>query len=108
MQKVDPRSKLRFPALYLQQLTIPHVKHGLAFVPEARLTFANRTQFRHFRTYSKNFVSDYFPGADRWVQLATENPVEPFEGGVCHLHPTQVARILPAAAGRERTNLLCL
>ena len=30
MQKVGPRSKLRFPALYLQQLTIPHVKHGLA------------------------------------------------------------------------------
>ena len=80
----------------------------LAFVPEARLTFANRTQFRQFRTYLENFVSDYFPGADRWVQLATENPVEPFEGGVCHLHPTQVARILPAAAVRERTNLLCL
>ena len=32
MQKVGPRSKLRFPALYLQQLTIPHVKHGLAAV----------------------------------------------------------------------------
>ena len=30
MQKVGPRSKLRFPALYLQQLTIPHVKHGLS------------------------------------------------------------------------------
>ena len=29
MQKVGPRSKLRFPALYLQQLTIPHVKHGV-------------------------------------------------------------------------------
>ena len=29
MQKVVPRSKLRFPALYLQQLAIPHVKHGL-------------------------------------------------------------------------------
>ena len=29
MQKVGPRSKLRFPALYLQQLAIPHVKHGL-------------------------------------------------------------------------------
>ena len=29
MQKVGPRSKLRFPALYLQQLAIPNVKHGL-------------------------------------------------------------------------------
>ena len=29
MQKVGPRSKLRFPSLYLQQLAIPHVKHGL-------------------------------------------------------------------------------
>ena len=33
MQKVGPRSKLRFPALYLQQLTIPHVKHGLVLTP---------------------------------------------------------------------------
>ena len=34
MQKVGPRSKLRFPSLYLQQLTIPHVKHGLTRRPD--------------------------------------------------------------------------
>ena len=43
MQKLGPRSKLRFPVLYFQQLAIPHVKHGLFFsnarphaVPEIR------------------------------------------------------------------------
>ena len=37
MQKVGPRSKLRFPALYLQQLAIPHVKHGLAGLEPGRV-----------------------------------------------------------------------
>ena len=53
MQKVGPRSKLRFPALYLQQLTIPHVKHGLEIVV-VRFSCAMTIGFARVSTVDQN------------------------------------------------------
>ncbi len=78
----------------------------LDFVPGARLTFSNRTQFRQFRKYLEDLVSNYFPSAQRWTQLATEQPGKPLESGVFHLPPEQLAAMLPADRGREREELL--
>ncbi len=80
----------------------------LAFVPGGRLTFAHPTQFRQFRRYLEDFVSDYFPSADRWIQVATENPGEPPRRAVFHLLPTEVAERLPANAGKAKKELLRL
>ena len=79
---------------------------SLHFIPGARLTFSNRTQFRQFRRYLEDFVSDYFPSADRWVQIATEKPGKPPEHGVFHLHPASVAEMLPPGEAAAKSELL--
>ena len=79
---------------------------SLDFIPGARLTFSNRTQFRQLRRYLEDFVSDYFPSADRWVQIATEKPGQPPGRGVFHLHPANVAEMLPAGEAEAKSELL--
>ena len=63
MQKVGSRSKLRFPALYLQQLAIPHVKHGLDILVTRRRDA--RAAERFFRKLLKG------QGGSPW-QLVTD------------------------------------
>ena len=53
-------------------------------------------------------MSDYFPSADRWVQVATENPGEPPQRGVFHLLPTEVAKMLSPKAGAAKQEILRL
>ena len=79
---------------------------SLDFIPGSRLTFSNRTQFRQFRRYLEDFVSDYFPSADRWVQIATEKPGQPPERGVFHLHPAIVAEMLLSGEAEAKSELL--
>ncbi len=79
---------------------------SLDIIPGSRLTFSNRTQFRQFRRYLEDFVSDYFPSADRWVQIATEKPGQPPERGVFHLHPAIVAEMLLSRKAETKSELL--
>jgi hypothetical protein len=79
---------------------------SLGFVPGARLTFANRTQYRGLRTLLDDLLSPAFPTKNRWVRAAIEEPGEKFGDPVLLDDPRTFAAALPAAADAPRKELL--
>lgn len=79
---------------------------SLDFVPGARLTFSNRTQYRGLRTLLDDLLAPAFPSKNRWVRAAIEEPGERFGDPVLLDAPETFAAALPTSADVERKELL--
>ena len=79
---------------------------SLDFVPGARLTFSNRTQYRGLRTLLDDLLSPAFPSKARWVRAAIEEPGESFGDPIWNDDPESFAASLPDSERAAREEML--